>query len=414
MKIVLSSRGSRGNVTPVIEIASELKSRGHNVTLCVPDFFDEQARIKGIQPVLYKEDSEQIMKNMGSGWKHAANALYWFSQSINEQFDYMLSETKEADALVTSANELAAPTVAEYRNIPHYRIAGNPVLPGNQPPPLLPLQGLPDFANRIFWKLLNDSAGLFIRRLLDKKRKELHLQPIGSIADYFTQNSRTLLIINKELSPECPSWKSRYRYRYTGYCYRNMNGRLNPEVKSFIQSGEKPVYIGLGSVSIKNPDRFTDIVYKASLKSGTRIILEEGWAGLGNGRRNENILIVRDTPHSLLFPFMSAIIHHGGCGTTHTAARAGIPQLVLPQIADQYYWAHRVSKLGLGPDPFNPNKITADKLTSILIDLKHNKNYRLNADSLAIMMKDEDGSSEAADAIEKWKIREKKPTHADL
>ncbi|HYG92750.1 MAG TPA: nucleotide disphospho-sugar-binding domain-containing protein, partial [Nocardioides sp.] len=40
--------------------------------------------------------------------------------------------------------------------------------------------------------------------------------------------------------------------------------------------------------------------------------------------------------------------HHGGAGTTTTAARAGAPQVVVPQGGDQLYWAGRVAELGVG------------------------------------------------------------------
>jgi vancomycin aglycone glucosyltransferase len=42
------------------------------------------------------------------------------------------------------------------------------------------------------------------------------------------------------------------------------------------------------------------------------------------------------------------VIHHGGAGTTTTAARAGAPQVIIPQIGDQPYWAARVRDLGIG------------------------------------------------------------------
>ena len=45
---------------------------------------------------------------------------------------------------------------------------------------------------------------------------------------------------------------------------------------------------------------------------------------------------------------MAAVVHHGGAGTTTTAARAGAPQVVVPQAADQPYWAGRVADLGIG------------------------------------------------------------------
>ena len=42
------------------------------------------------------------------------------------------------------------------------------------------------------------------------------------------------------------------------------------------------------------------------------------------------------------------MVHHGGAGTTTTAARSGAPQVVVPQWGDQPYWASRVADLGIG------------------------------------------------------------------
>jgi len=39
---------------------------------------------------------------------------------------------------------------------------------------------------------------------------------------------------------------------------------------------------------------------------------------------------------------------HAGAGTTTEAARAGVPQVVVPRFGDQPYWAHRVAALGIG------------------------------------------------------------------
>jgi UDP:flavonoid glycosyltransferase YjiC (YdhE family) len=62
-----------------------------------------------------------------------------------------------------------------------------------------------------------------------------------------------------------------------------------------------------------------------------------------------NFFIARDVPHEWLFPRVSLAIHHGGAGTTHTAARAGIPQVILPFGSDQFFWASRVAARGVAP-----------------------------------------------------------------
>ena len=36
-----------------------------------------------------------------------------------------------------------------------------------------------------------------------------------------------------------------------------------------------------------------------------------------------NFHVVGDTPHDWLFPRTALVVHHGGSGTSHSAARAG-------------------------------------------------------------------------------------------
>ena len=69
---------------------------------------------------------------------------------------------------------------------------------------------------------------------------------------------------------------------------------------------------------------------------------------------------------------MAAVVHHGGAGTTAAALRAGIPSVVIPFFADQFYWGSRVTKLGVGPAtlPFSEfNEIQlADRIQSAVTD----------------------------------------------
>ena len=66
------------------------------------------------------------------------------------------------------------------------------------------------------------------------------------------------------------------------------------------------------------------------------------------------------------FRNLSAVIHHGGSGTTHTAAGAGAPQVIIPHILDQFYWGSRVYRKGLGPRPVSRTRLKADLLAASL------------------------------------------------
>ena len=398
MKAVLSSRGSRGDVNPIIEIGGLLNKKGHDVAISVPAVFQEYASTQGLNPSIYDEDSKELMKGLGSGLSSINKAMDFFKNSIDQQFDFLLDATKNADVLIATVNELTAPTVAEYRNIPHFRLTFAPVLPGNHPPPFSPWQNMPVIFNRLGWGILSILSFLAIRKFINKKRKELGLTPVRDSNNYHTGRSHTLLSINPDLAPPCETWEGKYKYDYTGYCYGQIDGALNEDVLKFIDNGERPVYVGFGSVHIKNAEQFSQMVVDAATETGCRVILGQGWMDLGNGYIKDNIFCINDSHHATLFPKMAGIVHHGGSGTTHTAAKAGIPQLILPQTVDQYFWGNRIRKMGLGPGSIIPKKIKTRDLVDAFNNFTSGK-YTKNVKALSEKMKNEDGVKRSVEII---------------
>ena len=76
-------------------------------------------------------------------------------------------------------------------------------------------------------------------------------------------------------------------------------------------------------------------------------------------------LAVGEVNQQALFRRVAAVVHHGGAGTTTTAARAGAAQVVVPQWADQPYWARRVADLGIGVAQDVPG-LTTESLSAAL------------------------------------------------
>ena len=68
-----------------------------------------------------------------------------------------------------------------------------------------------------------------------------------------------------------------------------------------------------------------------------------------------------------LFPKCQSVIHHGGAGTTAAALRAGIPNIIIPHVADQPFWGKRVAAIGTGPDPIPVKKLTLSRLAAALL-----------------------------------------------
>ena len=89
------------------------------------------------------------------------------------------------------------------------------------------------------------------------------------------------------------------------------------------------MYIGFGSIFGRDPKRVTQIVREAVRRTGVRAILARGWGGLepSDSAHSESFLFIEAAPHSWLFPQVSAVVHHGGCGTTAAGLLAGKPNI---------------------------------------------------------------------------------------
>lgn len=401
MKIVLSSRGSRGDVFPIVAIGAALQQRGHDVALCVPALFTDVARKQVRVARSYSEDSERIMTEFGSGWRALRPLLTWFTHTMEEQFEVLTELTAHADLLVSSTNELAAPSVAELRRIPFVRVTYGPMIAGYESNALIPWQGLPEIANRMAWSAINLGVESVTFHPINANRRRLGLPRLHRIGDYVARRGHNIFAMSRALAPPCRSWSGQYTYDYTGSCQGAQDGPLPVAVEEFLGAGPAPIYLGFGSVSVADPDRFTTMVLDAVRLAGCRAIVGAGWAGLGANGMLKDVLVVGDTPHAALFPRTAGVVHHGGSGTTHTVARAGVPQLVMPQIADQHYWGHRVQQLALGPAPLPAKKATAVSLARALCELTGDVTYGCAARRVAQRVAEDRGVAAAVEIIER-------------
>ena len=121
---------------------------------------------------------------------------------------------------------------------------------------------------------------------------------------------------------------------------------LPADLEAFLDAGTPPVYVGFGSV--RAPEDAARVAIEAIRAQGRRAVLARGWADLAPIDDRDDCFVVGEVNQQALFDRVAAVVHHGGAGTTTTAARAGAPQVVVPQIADQPYWAGRVADLGIG------------------------------------------------------------------
>lgn len=168
------------------------------------------------------------------------------------------------------------------------------------------------------------------------------------------------------------------------------------KLSDFLDQGEKPIYIGFGSVfDSKQKDETIKLITAALLKSGKRGIL----CGMGDIENlPENILAVESIPHSWLFERVSLVCHHGGAGTSAAGFKAGIPSIIIPFSNDQFAWAHRAYDLGVASEPIYRKNLTADKL-AFAIQFALKDEIIKNAKKLGKNIATENGAKACAQTI---------------
>jgi UDP:flavonoid glycosyltransferase YjiC (YdhE family) len=87
-------------------------------------------------------------------------------------------------------------------------------------------------------------------------------------------------------------------------------------------------------MTASDPKQLTDLLVRATVRSGRRAILLSGWAGLGEAELPPEIFPLAAAPHGWLFPLMAAVVHHGGAGTTAAGLRAGVPSVLVLHLGD--------------------------------------------------------------------------------
>ncbi len=170
-----------------------------------------------------------------------------------------------------------------------------------------------------------------------------------------------------------------------------------PALSEFLAAGEPPIYLGFGSMGALGGAQLMREAL-AALR-GRRALFYPGWGGVVAADLPANVHLLADVPHGWLFPRTTLAIHHGGAGTAHAAARAGVPSVVVPFAGDQFFWAERLRKIGAATAPVPARRLSADRLARA-IDEANKDAPRASTAALAASIAWEDGLGTAVAAIE--------------
>lgn len=351
MQILLSSIGSRGDVQPLVALALEFRALGQHPRLCVPPDFKEWIESYGLECIPIGPDLKKLTGGTVTGKPvlPAPDQLQRMAdEMVRGQFQVIGKAAAGCDLIVAAgALQIATRSLAEALNIAYLFAAYCPVvLPSPKyPPPRMDANysfKLPESENLKLWDEDRQSFERFAP-VLNEERAKMGLGAVAGVRSYmFT--GRPWLAADAWIAPVFPV--AGMEVVQTGAWMIADEAALPPELEDFLARGEPPVYLGFGSM--RTNDQAGRLVLEAARSLGLRALLSQGWANLMPGDTGRDVLSIGDVNHAKLFPRVAAVVHHGGAGTTHNAARAGVPQVIAPHNYDQFYWAQRVQELGVG------------------------------------------------------------------
>jgi vancomycin aglycone glucosyltransferase len=400
MRVLLSTIGSRGDVQPLVALGLQLKALGQEVHLCAPPDFQDW--IEGLGMSVTPIGPE--LRSTGKASPPAAivptpeQQRQMMESVVAAQFETITAAAQGCDVIVgATALQIAAPSIAEKMGVPYVFAAYCPAVlpsPHHAPPVLTMLGDKPAPAMADYSALWAQDAQRWNDQwssALNMQRAKLGLAPVSDVRRHiFT--GRPWLAADPILAPwPDPADQAVFQ---TGAWILPDERPLSPELETFLETGDPPVYFGFGSM--RAPQDLSQVMVQTARALGRRAIISRGWADLSLVDNEPGCLAIGEVNQQALFKRVAAVVHHGGAGTTTAAALAGAPQVIIPQMYDQHYWAQRIDQLGIGT-AHAPGTPTTGSLTSAL-QRTLQPEVTARAQAIAAAMR-RDGAQVAADKL---------------
>ena len=409
MHITILALGSRGDIQPYATLGRGLKAAGHQVRFITFESFSALIAEHELDFHPIHGNAQSLVANGGTDMPGLLRSF----GSLAEGYARDLSEPSlgETNLIVNQLPlGLYGFDLAEKFGIPMVMAAVIPLARTQAFPvmgfPKIPLPGYNKatyhFAEQMIWQMF--------RPVINRWRKQkLGLPPLP-MSGYSDQlGTHQIPIVNgfsQHVVLRPADWSE--HIHVTGYWFPEEGlWPPPPGLQEFIEEGSPPIFIGFGSMPVKDPQKATEIILEALRQSGQRGILHMGWGGIGSQNLPDYAFKINYAPYEWLFPRMAMVIHHGGSGTTSFGLRAGVPSCIVPFVFDQFFWGKRISELGVGPSPIPYKALSTERLKEAILAGTGDSLMRERAFELGRKIQTENGTQNGVHLIEQM-LRERR------
>jgi sterol 3beta-glucosyltransferase len=399
MKFSVVTYGTEGDARPLAALCRALMDAGHEAQLLADAATLSAATALGVPVMALAGDMRGALSSAvakGGRFTSTANTLARIANVNTEAWlRQIVTASAGCDAIIAAGlAAFAGFSAAEYLGVKTIGAGMIPITPTAAfPSPFLPPGLTPRWLNRASHSFVNGMLWRAFRQATNAARSSVCQLPART--RLWTDHSM-LYGISPSLLPKPKDWPA--NAHLCGQWMSSSQEWSPPQALiDFLAAGDPPIYVGFGSMAGFDHAQF--LKEMVSAVAGRRALFYPGWSGVDTNTLPGNFFVIEETPHDWLFPRTSIVVHHGGSGTTHSAARAGIPSVVVPFAGDQFFWAERLRQAGVAADAVSAKHLSSARLARGLAHAD-TEDVRAHAHALGEKMAAERGLQRAVASIE--------------
>lgn len=420
---VLATNGSRGDAEPFLHLALALKASGSNVRVMSNEIHRPYFQKAGIdfksvgKPVDFVQTKEFGKKLLAKSPLRQVDTVvrHIFLANIENTYNDYLEGFQHGDFAIIHYIDFAAQRAAMQQNIPWVSVV---LCPGTIPSKIIPPMQIRShpFLYPFLWKLYKNITFLS-DRLINRTLKKLSgLSAPVSISGTPSPYAN-LITASRHVADIPPDLDSSYFVtgllkgceksslttpEYHIHFSDNAEGAFQQDLmqyQKFVHEKKPQVAFTFGSMAGMEASFLASLIKETAELAGVRAVVVGGWIFAGDTSSSgkdstpfashPDLFFIREIPYELLFNEVDVVVHHGGAGTTQEVAFAGALSIVIPHIADQFYWGHLVYEKGIGSKPILIRELTAQKLATQILNLLNDTESKKRARSISRKMREE-------------------------
>ena len=414
MRIVFATLGSLGDLHPVMALAREAQSRGHEVVVAAsPNYEANVTRadmaFHPLRPVIPQDPKQlEYYFDLKRGPERLLRGVVF--EHVRDTHDDMENATRGADLLVVGELLYTAPVVAEKHGIPWMNVVLAPtsMLSVTDPcvlapaPFLFPLRRFGTWVHRLAY-IAGRLQGQMWAKEFYRFRREINL-PAGPNPIFEGKHSPhgTLVMFPRFFAQQQEDWPG--DPFQTGFPFFEQPPAAGDDiVERFLADGEPPIVFTLGSIVAHFEPQFYHAASEVAQRLGRRAILLVGRNAQRPRDVPPSVLVVDYARLSRVLPHATAVVHAGGIGTCAEALRAGIPSVIIPFSFDQPDNAYRMRRLGVA-EILSRRAIKVANLANKLRQVLEAPAYREKATALSALIDPASAVRRAVERMERASI----------